>query len=63
MTKYIYCGFYQKTYPFDAIMEGIFAFSTKTPEELLYNKGKLFNNGDNWEAKISTNTQADYLHQ
>ena len=38
-----------------------FEFSTETHEELLYNKEKLLNNGDKWEAEIAANIQADYL--
>merc|ERR1712141_963680 len=30
-------------------------FSTETHEELLYNKEKLLNNGDKWEAEIAAN--------
>lgn len=40
-----------------------FEFSTETHEELLYNKEKLLNNGDKWEAEISANIQADYLYR
>ncbi|KAM7319408.1 hypothetical protein ACRRTK_021091 [Alexandromys fortis] len=59
MTKCIYCGFCQEACPIDAIVEGPnFEFSTETHEELLYNKEKLLNNGDKWEAEISANIQA-----
>ncbi|KAK0149420.1 NADH dehydrogenase [ubiquinone] iron-sulfur protein 8, mitochondrial [Merluccius polli] len=40
-----------------------FEFSTETHEELLYNKEKLLNNGDQWEAEIAANIQADYLYR
>ncbi|XP_038676354.1 NADH dehydrogenase [ubiquinone] iron-sulfur protein 8, mitochondrial isoform X3 [Scyliorhinus canicula] len=40
-----------------------FEFSTETHEELLYNKEKLLNNGDKWEAEIGANIQADYLYR
>ncbi|KAH0512906.1 NADH dehydrogenase [ubiquinone] iron-sulfur protein 8, mitochondrial [Microtus ochrogaster] len=64
MTKCTYCGFYQEACPVDAIVEGPnFEFSTETHEELLYNKEKLLNNGDKWEAEISANIQADYLYR
>ncbi|KAG7230370.1 hypothetical protein INR49_024475 [Caranx melampygus] len=64
MTKCIYCGFCQEACPVDAIVEGPnFEFSTETHEELLYNKEKLLNNGDRWEAEIAANIQADYLYR
>ncbi|XP_069921937.1 NADH dehydrogenase [ubiquinone] iron-sulfur protein 8, mitochondrial isoform X2 [Oryctolagus cuniculus] len=64
MTKCIYCGFCQEACPVDAIVEGPnFEFSTETHEELLYNKEKLLNNGDKWEAEISANIQADFLYR
>ncbi|XP_043827468.1 LOW QUALITY PROTEIN: NADH dehydrogenase [ubiquinone] iron-sulfur protein 8, mitochondrial-like [Dromiciops gliroides] len=59
MTKCIYCGFCQEACPVDAILKGPnFEFSAKTHEELLYNKERLLNNGDKWEA---ANIQADFL--
>ena len=64
MTKCIYCGFCQEACPVDAIVEGPnFEFSTETHEELLYNKEKLLNNGDKWEAEIAANIEADYLYR
>jgi len=64
MTKCIYCGFCQEACPVDAIVEGPnFEFSTETHEELLYNKEKLLNNGDMWEAEIASNLQADHLYR
>ncbi|XP_036858336.1 NADH dehydrogenase [ubiquinone] iron-sulfur protein 8, mitochondrial isoform X3 [Manis javanica] len=64
MTKCIYCGFCQEACPVDAIVEGPnFEFSTETHEELLYNKEKLLNNGDKWEAEITANIHADYLYR
>ena len=36
---------------------------TETHEELLYNKEKLLNNGDKWEAEIAANIEADYLYR
>jgi NADH-quinone oxidoreductase subunit I len=60
MTKCIYCGFCQEACPVDAIVEGPnLEFATETHEELLYNKQKLLENGDRWEAAIAANLQAD----
>jgi NADH dehydrogenase (ubiquinone) Fe-S protein 8 len=72
MTKCIYCGLCQESCPVDAIVEStpdcmelIIApnaeFSTETREELLYNKEKLLENGDKWEAEIAKSIEADYL--
>lgn len=36
-------------------------FSTESREELLYNKEKLLENGDKWEAEIAKTIEADYL--
>jgi len=64
MTKCIYCGFCQEACPVDAIVEGPnFEYSTETHEELLYNKEKLLDNGDKWEAEIAANLEADHLYR
>ncbi|XP_053208284.1 NADH-quinone oxidoreductase subunit I-like [Panonychus citri] len=64
MTKCIYCGFCQEACPVDAIVEGPnFEYATETHEELLYNKEKLLNNGDQWEPEIAANIQADHLYR
>jgi NADH-quinone oxidoreductase subunit I len=60
MTKCIYCGFCQEACPVDAIVEGPnFEFATETREELFYNKDKLLENGDRWEAELAGNLMAD----
>jgi len=60
MTKCIYCGFCQEACPVDAIVEGPnFEFATETREELFYNKEKLLENGDRWEAEIAANIASD----
>ncbi len=60
MTKCIYCGYCQEACPVDAIVEGPnFEFATETREELMYNKAKLLDNGDRWEAEIAANLAAD----
>ena len=58
--KCIYCGFCQEACPVDAIVEGPnFEFSTETREELLYDKRKLLENGERWEAQIADNLALD----
>jgi NADH-quinone oxidoreductase subunit I len=60
MTKCIYCGLCQEACPVDAIVEGPnFEFATETREELYYNKQKLLENGDRWEAQLAANIEAD----
>jgi NADH-quinone oxidoreductase subunit I len=60
MTKCIYCGLCQEACPVDAIVEGPnFEFATETREELYYNKEKLLENGDRWEAALAANIAAD----
>ncbi|CUK00185.1 NADH-quinone oxidoreductase subunit NuoI [Shimia thalassica] len=60
MTKCIYCGFCQEACPVDAIVEGPnFEFSTETREELFYDKEKLLENGERWEAEIARNLELD----
>ena len=60
MTKCIYCGFCQEACPVDAIVEGPnFEYATETREELFYDKQKLLDNGDRWEAAIAANLKAD----
>jgi NADH-quinone oxidoreductase subunit I len=60
MIKCIYCGLCQEACPVDAIVEGPnFEYATETREELYYNKQKLLDNGDRWEAQIAANIEAD----
>ena len=50
----------QEACPVDAIVAGPnFEFATETREELFYNKDKLLENGDRWEAQIAANIAAD----
>ena len=54
MTKCIYCGYCQEACPVDAIVEGKnFEFAAETRAELMYDKAKLLENGDRWEAELS----------
>jgi NADH-quinone oxidoreductase subunit I len=50
----------RRTTPVDAIVEGPnFEFSTETREELFYDKEKLLENGERWEAQIARNLELD----
>jgi NADH-quinone oxidoreductase subunit I len=60
MIKCIYCGLCQEACPVDAIVEGPnFEYATETREELYYDKQKLLDNGDRWEAQLAANIEAD----
>ncbi len=60
MTKCIYCGLCEEACPVDAIVEGPnFEFATETREELMYDKNKLLDNGDRWEAEIARRLELD----
>ena len=60
MKKRIYCGLCEEACPVDAIVEGPnFEFAAETREELLYNKEKLLDNGDSWEAEIARRLELD----
>jgi len=64
MTKCIYCGLCQEACPVDAIVEGSnFEFATLTREELFYNKGKLLENGDQWEPELASNLNKDAAYR
>ena len=60
MTKCIYCGLCEESCPVDAIVEGPnLEFATETREELMYQKDRLLDNGDRWEAEIAKRLELD----
>jgi NADH-quinone oxidoreductase subunit I len=60
MLKCIYCGYCQEACPVDSIVEGPnFAFAAETREELMYDKQKLLDNGERWEAEIAKMLELD----
>ena len=60
MTKCIYCGMCEEACPVDAIVEGPnLEFATETRSELLYDKTRLLDNGDRWEAILAQRLTLD----
>ena len=60
MTKCIYCGLCEESCPVDAIVEGPnLEFATETREELMYQKDRLLDNGDRWEAELAKRLELD----
>ncbi|MGK7865301.1 NADH-quinone oxidoreductase subunit NuoI [Falsiroseomonas sp. E2-1-a4] len=60
MTKCIYCGMCEEACPVDAIVEGPnLEFATETRSELIYDKDRLLDNGDRWEAILAQRLALD----
>lgn len=58
MTKCIYCGYCQEACPVGAIVLGPnYEFSGGIREELYFDKVKLLDNGDVWEAQLARNIE------
>ncbi|MCB1358749.1 MAG: NADH-quinone oxidoreductase subunit I, partial [Maritimibacter sp.] len=50
----------QEACPVDAIVEGPnFEYATESREELFYDKQKLLDNGERWEAEIARAIELD----
>ncbi len=64
MTKCIYCGYCQEACPVDAIvLTANYEFLGVLHSELVYNKLKLVDNGDRWEAQIARNLESIFKHR
>lgn len=60
MLKCIYCGMCEEACPVDAIVEGPnYEFTARQPEEMMYNKEKLLDNGDRWEPILAKRLEKD----
>ena len=60
MTKCIYCGFCPRTVQWmQSSKVQTLNFPPKLREELFYDKEKLLENGDRWEAQIARNLELD----
>lgn len=58
MTKCIYCGLCEEACPVEAIVQGPnLEYSEEKREDLFYDKKKLLENGDKWEAQIAANLE------
>lgn len=50
--------------PVDAIVEGPnYEYATETHEELLYDKHKLLDNGNRWEAEIAAALKSEHVYR
>ena len=57
-------SFCQEACPVDAIVEGPnFEYATETHEELLYDKQKLLENGNKWEASLAANIASEQVYR
>ena len=57
-------SFCQEACPVDAIVEGPnFEYATESHEELLYDKHKLLENGNKWEATLAANISNEQYYR
>ena len=64
MTKCIYCGYCQEACPVDAVVMGPnYEFAAANHINYVYDKRKLIDNGDRWEAQIARNMEYTFRHR
>ncbi len=60
MSKCIFCGYCQEVCPVEAIVETPnFEYVAETHADLFYDKARLLQNGDRWEAAVAACLKAD----
>lgn len=60
MVKCIYCGLCEEACPVDAIVEGPnMEFAHSDRSQLVYDKNKLLQNGDDWEPQLAKRLKQD----
>ena len=60
MVKCIYCGLCEEACPVDAIVEGPnMEFASENRADLVYDKNKLLQNGDDWEPQLAKRLKQD----
>ncbi len=64
LSKCIFCGLCEESCPVDSIVESrVFAYHAETRSELLYDKRKLLDQGDQLETELGQDRQADRLYR